>query len=70
MCHEVMKAKTVEGTILDLYVKPKSKEFKIEGENEVFVFCREAPVKNRVNKELVKELSKVISLQRKVWHMF
>lgn len=48
-----------QGVILEVYVKPKSKEFKILVENDgLVVFSREAPVKGRVNKELVKELSK------------
>jgi uncharacterized protein (TIGR00251 family) len=50
--------KATQGTILCVYVKPNSKEFKIETENDyLMVFCREAPEKGRVNKELIKELS-------------
>lgn len=52
--------KTAQGTILDLYVKPQSKQFKITIEqNELTVHCREAPVKGRVNKELIKQLSRL-----------
>ncbi|UCD26473.1 MAG: DUF167 domain-containing protein, partial [Candidatus Bathyarchaeota archaeon] len=42
-------------------VKPNSKEFqtKIE-EDRLLVFCREAPVKGRVNRELIRELSKLL----------
>lgn len=49
-----------DGVILDVNVKPNSKEFKIvvEGE-EIVVFCVEAPVKGKVNKELVKEFSRL-----------
>lgn len=51
--------KSAEGVILEVYVKPKSKEFKILVENEgLVVFSREAPIKGRVNKELIKELSR------------
>ncbi len=51
--------KSAEGVILELHVKPKSREFKILAENDqLVVFSHEAPVKGRVNKELVKELSK------------
>ena len=50
--------KAIDGTILDVYVKPNSKEFKMALEDdELIVFCRETPVKGRVNKELMKELS-------------
>jgi len=52
--------KTGQGIVADVRVKPRSKAFKIEaGEDEATVFCREAPEKERVNRELVKELSKV-----------
>jgi len=51
---------TKEGLILEVHVKPKSKEFKIvvEGE-EIVVCCREEPVKGKANKELIKELSRL-----------
>lgn len=52
--------KTKQGVILEVYVKPRSKEFKIvtEGE-EIIVFCREEPVRGKVNKELIKQLSRI-----------
>jgi len=54
------RQKTSQGITLDVYVKPKSKEFKIEKEDDrLAVFCRESPVKGRVNRELIKELSKL-----------
>ena len=54
------RQKTSQGIILDVYIKPKSKEFKIEEEDDkLAVFCRESPVKGRVNRELIKELSKL-----------
>ena len=41
-------------------MKPNSKEFKIMvEEDEIVVFCKEEPFKGKVNKELVKELSKL-----------
>ena len=51
---------TKQGMILEVSVKPRSKEFKIivEGD-EIVVFCREEPVKGKVNKELIKELSRL-----------
>jgi uncharacterized protein (TIGR00251 family) len=52
--------KTARGTILDVYVKPDSKEFKMQvDEDELVVFCRETPMKGKVNKELIKELSRL-----------
>jgi uncharacterized protein (TIGR00251 family) len=51
--------------VLNVYVKPDSREFKIEVEDEeLVVYCRESPVKGKVNRELIKELSKVF--KRKV----
>jgi len=52
--------KTKQGVTLEVYVKPRSKEFKIVAEGEeVIVFCKEEPVRRKVNKELVKQLSRI-----------
>ena len=52
--------KTSGGVVIDVHVKPNSKQFRIAVESdELVVFCREAPVKGRVNRELVKELSRL-----------
>jgi len=52
--------KTAQGIVLDIYVKPNSKEFQIKTEeDELVVFCRETPVKGRVNRELIRELSRL-----------
>jgi len=52
--------KTVQGVILDVHVKPSSKEFRLElDEDELVVSCREAPVKGKVNKELLKRFSRL-----------
>ena len=50
---------TKEGTVVEIFVKPKSAKFEVllEGD-EVVVRCTEEPVKGKVNKELLKELSK------------
>ena len=50
---------TKNGAIVEIYVKPKSKKFEVllEGD-EVIVRCTEEPVKGKVNKELLKALSK------------
>jgi uncharacterized protein (TIGR00251 family) len=46
--------------ILQLYVRPSSREFRIQNEdNGLVVFCHEAPVKGKVNKELIKEFARL-----------
>jgi len=51
---------TKEGSILEVFVKPSSKAFRIASEgDEIVVYCREEPVKGKVNRELVKELSRL-----------
>jgi uncharacterized protein (TIGR00251 family) len=51
---------TAQGVVLEIYVKPNSKKFKIELDgNEVVVLCCEAPVKGKVNKELLKHFSRL-----------
>lgn len=52
--------KTDQGVVLNVYVKPDSREFKIEIEDdELVVHCKEFPVKGKVNRELIKELSRI-----------
>jgi uncharacterized protein (TIGR00251 family) len=52
--------KTSDGVIIDIHVKPNSKQFRIAVESgELVVFCREVPVKGRVNRELIKNLSRL-----------
>jgi uncharacterized protein (TIGR00251 family) len=58
--------KTTQGAVLDIYVKPNSKESKIEIEEELTVFCRETPIKGRVNKEVIKELSKLFKKRTEI----
>jgi len=62
-CGERMKLQeTVQGVILDVHVKPSSKEFRLElDEDELVVSCREAPVKGKVNKELLKQFSRLFN---------
>ena len=51
---------TEKGLILDVYVKPMSKEFKISVEgDEIVVHCMGEPVGGKVNRELVKKLSRL-----------
>jgi uncharacterized protein (TIGR00251 family) len=53
-------AETKEGIIIEVFVKPNQPKFnvKLDGD-EIIVFCREEPVKGKVNKELIKGLSKL-----------
>jgi uncharacterized protein (TIGR00251 family) len=54
--------KTAQGVVLDVYVKPKSENFRVELDvDELVVSCREAPVKRKVNRELVKKLSRLFN---------
>ena len=53
---------TALGVVLDVHVKPNSKEFRLElADDEVVVSCREAPVKGKVNKELLKKFSRLFN---------
>ena len=50
---------TKDGTLIEVFVKPNSREFSVKvDDGEIVVFCTEEPVKGKINKELVKELSK------------
>ena len=51
---------TKNGTIIEVSVKPNQPKFNvtIDGD-EILVFSTEEPVKGKVNKELIKELSKL-----------
>jgi uncharacterized protein (TIGR00251 family) len=50
---------TKNGAIIEVFVKTNQPKFniKIDGD-EITIFCTEEPVKGKVNKELIKELSK------------
>jgi uncharacterized protein len=51
--------KVSQGVIVDVFVKPNSKRFQLKREeNELVAFCSEAPIKGKVNKELLKQLSR------------
>ena len=59
--------KTDQGVVLDVYVKPGSREFKIVVEqDELVVYCRESPVKGRVNRELIKEITKTFGRKAEI----
>jgi len=55
---------TKEGCVLEVTVKPRSRNFKVTVEGEdIAVFCTEEPVKGKANKEIIKELSKMFHRQ-------
>jgi len=54
---KVLKIK--EGIVLEVQVKPKSKNFAIKVNEELVIFCRQTPVEGKVNQELIKKLSKI-----------
>jgi len=56
-----MKVKEMkDGAVIEVFVKPNSQRFEIAvDDDEIVVFCTEQPVKGKVNKELVKEFSKL-----------
>jgi uncharacterized protein (TIGR00251 family) len=56
--------KTSQGVVLDVHVKPNSKKFLVELDGEeLVVSCCEAPVKGKVNRELIKNLSRLFNRQ-------
>ena len=51
--------KTSKGVVLEINVKPMSNKFKIQRNDEITVFCKEAPVKGRANRTVEKELARL-----------
>ena len=55
---------TKDGVVVEVFVKPNSQKFGITVEgDEIVVRCTEEPVKGKVNKELIKELTKFFHAQ-------
>jgi uncharacterized protein (TIGR00251 family) len=53
-------AECKDGVILTVFVKPNSPKFQIELDGaEIVLHCTEEPLKGRVNKEIIKELTKL-----------
>ncbi len=49
------------GVILTIFVKPNSPKFKIELDGtDIVVYSTEEPVKGKVNKEIIKEFTKLL----------
>jgi len=55
---------TSKGVVLEIKVKPKSNKLEIQRNDEITIFCKEAPVKGRVNRAVEKELARLF--KRKV----
>ena len=54
-------SETKEGVILTIFVKPNSPKFKIEVDGvEIVVHATEEPEKGKVNKEILKEFTKLL----------
>ncbi len=54
--------KTEDGAIIEVYVKPNSKKFEVFlEEDEIIVRSTEEPAKGKVNKEILKNLSKLFN---------
>jgi len=52
---------TKDGVTLKVFVKPNSPKFKIEFDGtEIVVYSTEEPVKGKVNKEIIKEFTKLL----------
>jgi uncharacterized protein len=55
---------TKDGVVLTIFVKPNSQKFKIELDGgEIVVYCTEEPVKGKVNKEILKEFTKLMHVK-------
>ena len=51
---------TKEGCVLDVVARPRSRENKVTVEAEgLVVFCKEEPVKGRVNREVTRQLTRL-----------
>jgi uncharacterized protein (TIGR00251 family) len=57
-------AETKDGILLTVFVKPNSPKFLIEIDGEeIVVHSTEEPVKGKVNKEIIKETSKLLGFK-------
>ena len=54
-------SETKDGVILTIFVKPNSPQFKVEFDgDEIVVHSTEEPLKGKVNKEIIKEFTKLL----------
>lgn len=62
---------TNEGLIIEVNVKPRSKNSKIEFiDNKLIFFSKNQPIKGRVNKELVRALSNFSGVTVRIFYGF
>jgi hypothetical protein len=55
---------TKDGTIITIYVKPNASKFSVKLDcDEIVVHCTQKPVKGRVNREIIKEFTKLFHAQ-------
>jgi uncharacterized protein (TIGR00251 family) len=55
---------TKDGVSITIFVKPNSPKFRIEFYGtEIVVFSTEEPIKGKVNKEIIKEFSKLLHVK-------
>ena len=55
---------TKDGVIISVFVKPNSPKFSVEIDGgEIVVHCTEEPVKGKVNKEIIKEFTKLLHVK-------
>ena len=60
MLQAMKLVETAQGVVLDVRVKPNANIFLlIINDDELIVSCREAPVRGKVNKELLKQFSRL-----------
>ncbi len=56
-----------DGTVIEVFVKPRQPRFKIALEgNEIIICSTEEPIKGKVNKEIIKELAKLLQTEVKL----
>jgi uncharacterized protein (TIGR00251 family) len=52
---------TKDGVTITIFVKPNAPKFKVElNRDEIVVYSTEEPVKGKVNKEIIKEFTKLL----------
>jgi len=51
---------TKHGVLIEVFVKPNSQKFNVIADNdEITIYSTEEPVEGKVNKEIIKELSRI-----------
>jgi uncharacterized protein (TIGR00251 family) len=63
--HNAMNIKeTKDGILISIFVKPNSPKFKIELDGgEITVYATEIPEKGKVNKEIIKEMTRFFGVK-------